>query len=456
MRRLAIAVTAFVLMSIDARAYRTAVWVAAWEDASLVSVQTNASRLSETNPVWYTLDASGAIAKQWNAENPTWRAAMAGTELLPTIQNIVNGKFDGPLASAIVDDASRREAHAEALTQLVITNAFDGIDIDYEALASTSRAGFTAFVATLATKLHSAGKKLSITVHPKTSDSQNWKGPGSQDWIAIGRSADFVKIMAYDHAWATSAAGPIAPIDWLEKVVAYAVSTIPQSKIIVGLPWYGYDWVGTAGKGITYPKAIELARAKNVTPVRDANGELLFQYDGTHTVYFQDAESFRRKSDAILAKFPAIGGFTAWRTGSEESATWSKMEALKNASGSGATIARGDFVVSGSDVVEIDRGSSTTTTLSVTPIDGFSDAISVAVTSLDGTLVSGSVDRTSVRAGETVTLRLSALDSAVPVDHRIRVTFTSGTIVKTKDVILRVFMTQSAPARTGRKRSGRR
>lgn len=457
MRRLAVAVFAFLLFSFEARAYRTAVWVAAWEDASLQSVQANASRLHETNPVWYALDAGGAIVKQWNAENPTWRAAMSGTELLPTIQNIVNGRFDASLVSSIVDDPVRRESHAEALTQLVINNAFDGIDIDYEALPATSRDGFTAFVSTLSSKLHSAGKKLSITVHPKTSDAQNWKGPGSQDWVAIGRSADSVKIMAYDHAWATSAAGPIAPIDWLQKVVAYAVATIPQQKIVVGLPWYGYDWVGSSGKGITYPKAIELARSKNVTPVRDANGELVFQYDSTHTVYFQDAESFRRKSDAIIAKFPAIGGFTAWRTGSEEAASWSTMESLKNSGGSGASTARGDFVVSGSDLIEIDRGYATSTDLTVTQIDGFSESISVSVSSLDGNLVSGYTDRTTMRAGESVKLHLSAQGTAAPLDHRIRVTFTAGSIVRTKDLILRVFMTQSAPATTvGRKRTGRR
>ena len=151
--------------------------------------------------------------------------------------------------------AASREAHANAVAQLAILNAFDGIDVDYERVPTASRANFTAFIATLAQKLHAANKKLSVTVYAKTSDSANWNGPGAEEWPALGSLADSVKIMAYDYSYSSSPAGPIAPLDWLDRVATYAQSAIPAEKIMIGLPFYGYDWVGSSGSGVTYTQS---------------------------------------------------------------------------------------------------------------------------------------------------------------------------------------------------------
>lgn len=73
-------------MSVSSFAYRTSVWIAPWEESSLTSIQINGAHISESNPVWYSMGEDGSIVKNWNAENPTWRAAMVGSEILPTIQ----------------------------------------------------------------------------------------------------------------------------------------------------------------------------------------------------------------------------------------------------------------------------------------------------------------------------------------------------------------------------------
>ena len=36
--------------------------------------------------------------------------------------------------------------------------------------------------------------------------------------------------------------GPIAPTDWIEKVLDYAVTLVDRDKIQIGIPFYGYDW----------------------------------------------------------------------------------------------------------------------------------------------------------------------------------------------------------------------
>ena len=237
------------------------------------------------------------------------------------------------VANLIATDVSR-DAHAEALRQLVVTNAFDGIDLDYESLPSTLRVNFSAFVALLGQKLHQSGKTLSVTVAPKTSDSQTWAGPGGQDWIAIGGAADSVKVMAYDYHYSGGPAGDLSPLDWLDAVATYAESRMPASKVMIGLPWFGHDWSGTNATSVTYASAMTLTNG--AAPSRDANGELTFTYGG-HVVYFQDAESYARKVDAVLAKHPAIGGFAHWAAGQEDPSVWPKVASLRNGGSSGAT-----------------------------------------------------------------------------------------------------------------------
>lgn len=317
-----------VLMTAPLHATRFSGWVPAWDEAALDSLQAEGELLDEVNPVWYLMKADGSIGTVWNAENDTWLAAMTGLDVVPTIQNFNEGRFDGAMAQTILADERLRRRHIDELVYLVVTRAWAGIDLDYEALPATARSDFSRFVTELAEELHRRGKVLSVTVHPKTSDSQDWKGPGSQDWRVIGAAADSVKIMAYDYHWSTSDAGPLAPLSWLIDVARYASTVIPAEKITMGLPWYGYDWAGRSGKGVTWTQATATAQARGVEAVRTADGELTYSYDG-RTVFFQDGESFRAKTAAILEAVPGIGGFTQWRLGGEDARFWDVIRELR-------------------------------------------------------------------------------------------------------------------------------
>lgn len=307
--------------AIPAHAYRIAVWVPAWDPNAVTIMQAQAGKVDESNPGWYVLAADGGVAKNWGAEDPNLRAALSGTALVPTIKNYVNGGFDSALVARVISTPTGREQHAEALTRLVVENAFDGIDIDYELVPTSSRDHFTAFIQLLSTKLHGAGKVLSVTLAAKTSETQTWDGPGGNDWPALGLAADTIKIMAYDKHYNGSKAGAITPLDWLDSVVRYATSVVAPDKIIVGLPWYGYDWAGTQATGITHAAAVALANSKGATISRDVNSEATFTYDN-HVVYFQDVVSYKAKVDMLIAKHPAIGGFAHWRVGAEDPAIW--------------------------------------------------------------------------------------------------------------------------------------
>jgi spore germination protein YaaH len=430
----------FVLASQAFAAFKTSVWVPPWSANALTSMQTYGRGVDESNPVWYAWNADYSIAKGWNAENPTWRASMGGA-IVPTIQNLINDSFNGDAAAAMLANPTAREAHATAIAGLVLANGFDGIDIDYERVPTSARANFTAFIGSLATKLHAMNKKLSVTVYAKASDKENWNGPGSQDWPAIGATADSVKIMSYDYHWSTSGPGAIAPLTWLDQVAAYAEQTIAGSKIMMGLPWYGYDWPASgAASNASYAYAQQTALTNNAKIQYDADsGEPFFSYSG-HTVYFQDATGYAAKVNLLKQKHPGIGGFAHWAAGQEDPNIW---KVISGSSSSGGTPVQTDFTLSGPTTMQITQGSSASADFRLIAVNGFTGTASVTTQlAFAGSAFPSSA---TVTAGSTV--GISVTPTAAPGTYTMTVRFTSGTLVHEQLVSVTVLANTKAKHR---------
>jgi len=315
------------VFSISSCAYNSSVWLTPWDAASTASVMTNRASITEVNPVWYTISKSGEIVPNWNAEDPRVRKAFARHRLVPTIQNFSDGHFDPAVVEPLMATAEGRDRHVAQIIALVQTNRYDGIEIDYEHLPASMRSDFSSFITTLGRELRRRHKRLAVTVIAKDRDTEDWPGPAGQDWRVIGAAASTVKIMAYDAHFPGGTAGPLAPIDWLDRVAIFAKQTIPSHKQVFGLAWYGYDWLGTEATTITWPQAVALAKSNNVIPSRDQNGELSFHYEG-HDVWFQDAESYRIKTAYLIRHHPWIGGFAHWRSGTEDPEVWVAVGSL--------------------------------------------------------------------------------------------------------------------------------
>ena len=434
-----IAAIAALLLSFAAStfAYQESAWVPPWNADALKSLQSNLGTLNETNPVWYSWNADGTPLKNWNAENATWRASMTGALLIPTVQNIINGSFDGNAAATVLASPVSRESTAAAISQLVITQAFDGIDIDYERLPAASRDNFTAFLTTLGQKLHAANKKLSVTVYAKTSDSANWNGPGGEDWPAIGGIADSVKIMAYDYSYSGSAPGPIAPLNWIDGVATYAQSVIPSDRIMIALPWYGYDWSSGAATDLTYASAMQLAQSNGATIAHDANGEATFVYNG-HTVFFQDASSYAKKVQLLKERHASIAGFAAWSAGVEDPALWNVIRGSSSSGAAPLPAPPVGIAISGPGSLTVIRGSSVAASYQLVAINGFNGSATVTVQPPSGFDGSVSADAASVAAGGSIRITINTTSHTTPGTYQFQVNLTSGTLTATQIATLQV------------------
>jgi len=114
---------------------------------------------------------------------------------------------------------------------------------------------------------------------------------------------------------------------WVTDVIAFARTMIPAGKIMQGVPFYGYDWVGQRGTDLVWTDAMALAQQHSATINWDsASASPWFTYTAQktrHTVWFENAASVTAKL-AVTTAYD-IGGVTLWRLGGEDSGNWAAL-----------------------------------------------------------------------------------------------------------------------------------
>lgn len=330
----------------------------------LPAVLSNADLIGEIMPFWYTLRYDGKTKKPvvvdvYSTANPsvpiqTPLTALrnAGMTIIPTI---TDGTDKLMLANLISKPVSRKQV-VDAIVATVASQNYDGIDLDFEGFAfidpnttwKSTAPNWVLFIKELSAALHAKKKLLSVTTPYLFDPAEKQKGYFVYAWADIAPFIDRLRIMTYDYS--TSRPGPIGPIAWTEKTVKYAVSIMPASKVFVGLPGYGKDWV-TKVEGVcpaNLAKIISPSAKAGTFLMRDAANiaatygavptynetfaEVTFsykrQYTGqtsgglsttctaSRTAWHQNAQSFSVRAN-LVAKYQ-LGGLAEWVIGQEE------------------------------------------------------------------------------------------------------------------------------------------
>jgi spore germination protein len=289
--------------------------------------------VNEVSPWMYGLQENGQIALDPGINATAMATSLdrlraRGLPIVPTLANInEHGSWSYQPVARMLHNPALMASQVAAIVALVQEHSYAGIDIDYEDLQAGDRQAFTTFVTHLATALHAKGKILSVALFAKASDAGYAPRNVAQDYAAIGRVADQVRLMGYDYHWNSSPAGPIAPVSWIRAVLRYAKTQIPPSKIVLGVPLYGYDWVGDHGTSVTWTQAVRLASEHHAIIHYDTSSQApWFDYTavgGRHTVWFENAQSSRAKFG--VAQQAGIGGVYLWMYGNGEPSTWSVL-----------------------------------------------------------------------------------------------------------------------------------
>ena len=290
--------------------------------------------IDEISPSWWRPSdaADGSLSLQQpgvTVEDTLFvdEANEAGTAVWGVVANYYGkGQWRWDTVSKLLNDASLRAAHVRALVRLAVDKGYVGIDVDYEhGTRSEDRAVFSLFVRELAVALHTAGKKLSVTVQPKLSEPGNQPRHHIQNWKAIGAVADEVHIMLYDY-WPDNGHGSQSPLWWWKEQAEFAVTQIPADKIMLGAPTYGYHWAGDKSpvEDLEW-RSIETLRnqvgASRVFDRATRSARYSFQQSGTrHHVWYEDSGALVKR--ARVVRNYGLRGIFFWRLGGEDPRMW--------------------------------------------------------------------------------------------------------------------------------------
>ncbi|TCP59607.1 spore germination protein YaaH [Tumebacillus sp. BK434] len=294
------------------------------------SLSASSSYLHQVSMMTFQATATGDISGT-AATDGLQLAASKNIGAYAALTNETEGGFDKDLAHTVLADPKLRQKTVSNAVTLVTAHGFAGLNVDFENMLPSDRPLYTSFVTELAAALHANGKQLVVSMAAKTSDypTSNWFG--AFDYAAIGQAADQVQLMTYDENGPWGAPGSVAGYPWVESVVRYAVSQIPSTKILIGLPAYGYDWNTTAGTGkaVTWKGIPSLLATTGAAPQWDAVKQSpYFTYkaaDGSaHTVWYENGKSIIAKTK--LTTRYNLGGVSVWRMGLEDESFWQAVQ----------------------------------------------------------------------------------------------------------------------------------
>ncbi|HEV7230242.1 MAG TPA: glycosyl hydrolase family 18 protein [Bacteroidia bacterium] len=221
-----------------------------------------------------------------------------------------------------------------------------GVNIDFEGMASSDKAGFTAFMTQFKNALKAANSayELSIALY-----AVDW-GPVF-DIPNLNNVIDLYIIMGYDYYYGGSTtAGPSDPLydfqtgynyDHSKSITAYLKAGVPLNKLLLGVPYYGETWATTAG---TAPSATSGTGTSLIYNTMRANASgnysvanmhwepnsftpyFAYNSGGWHQAWIDNDYSMGKRYDVVNQR--GIGGIGIWAMGYDNGYTelWTKIQ----------------------------------------------------------------------------------------------------------------------------------
>lgn len=303
----------------------------------------------EQEPGWNKL-------KSKTVEKLLYQSRFLGQKLVLTIT-----AMDPELISAILKDNLTSATAVSSIMSVYRDYHFDDLNIDFEYIGEPSaqdRDGFVNFIRDLKIACQAQNKACHLDIDifaDSASKNRLW------NLSALNPLVDRFIVMTYDYYRKTSTqAGPVAPLtgkchefastNCLDQDImshlAQITKLLPSEKIILGIPFYGYEWQ-TADENFlsnTYPRTGSLASFSRIQSLPQdpsissisarwsdttLSPYLVFQKEKEiHQIHFEDARSLSEKIK--LVKSANLGGIAIWALGYETpfSELWEPVKIL--------------------------------------------------------------------------------------------------------------------------------
>ncbi|MET4897014.1 glycosyltransferase [Sphingomonadaceae bacterium jetA1] len=295
-------------------------------DAALASLRTHMGQIDWLVPG--LMNVGGPRAELTIANDPRLATLLTRAprppRLLPMVQNLSDGNWDGEMIARIIASPAASEKLATQIGQSVTANRQSGLVVDFENLPAHAMAGYPRLLQRIKAHLPK-GAVLAVTV---PAEDEAWQ------LGRLSKVADRVILMAYDEHWQTSTPGPIASQPWFLHAVENAVAKVGRDKLIVALGSYAYDWQAqqSQAEARSIEEAWLIAHDSQANVSFDpASGNAGFAYDENgqhHTVWMLDAATSWNQLQAL--KRLGIDDVAFWQIGTEDPGLWNGFAAFRS------------------------------------------------------------------------------------------------------------------------------
>lgn len=274
----------------------------------------------EINPLGLYLEADGLIAGYASQLSAEFQGSTSA--VVPIIRNWHD---DGTVRSDLIDNLlindEAQELHVGVILNLIQSNNYRGIGLDYREINPDLRQEYTSFLRQLRASLP-ADTQLLVYVAPPLQVSADTWDDGAYDWQTIGRIADNVLLPAL------SGPGAYEPGGQMEAMLDWAVGQVNRYKLQLYIPTRSLNQAGGRTMIVSYAQARQaLGTVGIVGGMSTVNaGETLnftlsglsaqsglefdrdsglysFSYmegDLPHTIYLENAASLARKLQLVV------------------------------------------------------------------------------------------------------------------------------------------------------------
>lgn len=292
---------------------------------------------SALTPFTYGINASGGLLP---LEDDALLAAARAHSVQPVMHLSTyteNEQFDSDRAALVLTDSEIQNGLLLDIQRTMRQKGFAGLDVDFEFLPASLADDYAAFLARLQRILSPQGYFVWAALAPKTRPDQPGLLYEGHDYAKVGAAVDAVLLMTYEWGYTYGPPMAVAPLPNVRAVLDYAVTEIPPTKILLGVPNYGYDWPlpfiqgTTRARSISNEEAVRLAIRYGVAIQYDETAQSpFFHYTDdsgiVHEVWFEDARSMDAKL-RLIAEYGFKGaGF--WNLMRPSSQTWLVLASL--------------------------------------------------------------------------------------------------------------------------------
>jgi spore germination protein YaaH len=247
--------------------------------------------------------------------------------------------------AALLGNPAARQNLASQAALAVHNRGIDGINLDFEPIATGYDDEFTALVRTFRSELDALAPGYQLTF-----DTTGRIGNYPIEEATAAGGADAIFIMGYDYRTASQpTVGSISPLagpsyDIADTIAAFA-ARVPASKLILGVPYYGRAWstetdavnsknISSAQYGssntVIYTSAIEYAATNGRRWDEREYGPYVVYHRENCTpaygcvnpwrqIYYDDAQSLGLKYDLVNSM--GLAGAGIWALGYDDSRT---------------------------------------------------------------------------------------------------------------------------------------